>query len=459
MNSGTLAGAQTPSPPSIDSDTPGAGAAAWYGLVVLLLTTLFAYVVRQMLSLVAPSLQTSLGFSDMQIGMLQGLGMAIFASVASYPMGWLADRFGRRLILAIGVACWSLATGFCAFQHSFGGLFVGTIGIAIGEAGLAPIIFAMIPDLFPERQRNTANFIFYGGSLLGAGLGMALGGAMLQWLARSPSVLPAWLAGADSWRIAMMAVALLGPLFFLLVATMPRGGRLDRSPPSRPGDDAAMVAFLPYARAHWRTLACIFGSIFSTAVAMQSCLIWFPLALPRAFAIDPATVGVGLGTAITAATLLGIFLPPLALGLGRRGAAREPIALARIFIWITPLPALFLPFATSPFQAYAIAAIIGAMGVAASSLMPGLLQDLAPPQLRSRVLAILGITNGLALAVSPIAIGTISSLIAGPRGILQAITIVSLPALLASAVLISLAPRPYAATVRAIRFQLAGEKA
>src|SRR5262245_29634817 len=80
---------------------------AWYGLGVLLMTTLFAFVVRQMLSLIAPSLQTSLGFTDMQIGLLQGLGMAIFASIASYPMGWLADRYGRRLILAIGVACWS----------------------------------------------------------------------------------------------------------------------------------------------------------------------------------------------------------------------------------------------------------------------------------------------------------------------------------------------------------------
>ncbi len=101
----------------LSADQPGGGAhgpasrasaLAWYGLFVLLLTTLFAFVVRQMLALIAPSLQASLGVSDLQIGLLQGLGMAIFASVASYPMGWLADRFGRRLILAIGVACWSL---------------------------------------------------------------------------------------------------------------------------------------------------------------------------------------------------------------------------------------------------------------------------------------------------------------------------------------------------------------
>ena len=57
----------------------GAAAWAWYGLGVLLMTTLFAFVVRQMLSLIAPALQTSLGFTDLQLGMLQGLGMAVSA--------------------------------------------------------------------------------------------------------------------------------------------------------------------------------------------------------------------------------------------------------------------------------------------------------------------------------------------------------------------------------------------
>lgn len=424
---------------------------AWYGLCVLLMTTLFAFVVRQMLSLIAPSLQLSLGFTDLQLGMLQGLGMAVFASVASYPMGWLADRFGRRLTLALGVACWSAATALFAFQNGFWGLFAATIGIAIGEAGLAPIVFALIPDLFPERQRNTANFIFYGGSLLGAGLGMALGGALLQWLDGAHGGFPGWLADYDSWRLAMMLIALPGPIFFLLVLTMPLGNRGDEAKAAAEVDSAGDRNFLPYARAHWRTLACIFGSIFAMAVAMTSGVMWFPLALPRAFGIDPATVGVGLGTAITIATLAGVLLAPLTLRQRRGDADIGPVKVAAIFVALTPLPAAFLPFTTSAFQAYCVAAVQGALGIAASSLMPGVLQNLAPAHLRSRVLALLGIVNALALAVSPLAIGAISGLIEGPRGMLNAITIVSLPSLIASAILMALASRPYGATLRAIR--------
>src|SRR3546814_5300428 len=53
---------------------------------------------------------------------------------------------------------------------------------------------------------------------------------------------------------------------------------------------------------------------------------------------------------------------------------------SRIFVALTPLPAALLPLTTSPFQAYCIAAFQGALGVAASSLMPGVLQSLAPPR-------------------------------------------------------------------------------
>ena len=74
----------------------------------------------------------------------------------------------------------------------------------------------------------------------------------------------------------------------------------------------------------------------------------------------------------------------------------------------------------------------GALGIAASSPLPGVLQKLAPAHLRSRVLALLGIVNALALAVSPLAIGAISDLIEGPRGMLQAIAMVSLPSLIVS---------------------------
>ena len=59
--------------------------------------------------------------------------------------------------------------------------------------------------------------------------------------------------------------------------------------------------------------------------------------------------------------------------------------------------------------------------------------------------------------MSPLAVGAVSGLIEGSRGMLQAITIISLPSLILSAILMAFAPRPYAATLRAIRPALSKE--
>jgi len=431
------------------------GMLAWYGLCVLMFTTLFALVIRQMLSLIAPSLQASMGYSDLQLGMLQGLGMAAFACVASFPMGWLADRYGRRLMLALGVALWSLATFVFAFQDGFTGLFLCTIGIAIGEAGLVPIVYAMIPDLFPERQRHVANLIFYGGSVLGGGLGMALGGSLLEWLAVSSASLPSAIASAEDWRIAMALVALPGALLFLLVATMPMGRQTSAIRASVAAEPSA--PFMPYVARHWRSLATVFSSLLCVAIASGAIMMWFPLALPRAFGIDPATVGVGLGQAVVIASIVGILLPGVALKVGQRLGGLQPIKVATIFNGLACLPAMCLPFISSPLQAYIIVATQGAILVASSALMPGVIQDLAPPHLRSRVLSLLGIMNGLALAISPLAVGVVSGLITGPRGLLYSITLVGLPSLVGAAILLMVAWRPYAETLSQLQTAHSGE--
>ena len=186
-------------------------------------------------------------------------------------------------------------------------------------------------------------------------------------------------------------------------------------------------------------------------------MMWFPLALPRAFGIDPATVGVGLGQAVVIASIVGILLPGIALKAGQRLGGLPPIKVATIFNGLACLPAMCLPFISSPLQAYVIVATQGAILVASSALMPGVIQDLAPSHLRSRVLSLLGIMNGLALAISPLAVGLISGLITGPRGLLYSITLVGLPSLVGAAILLMVAWRPYANTVSWLQAAHSGE--
>jgi MFS family permease len=428
---------------------PGAPASAWYALAVLIATTLFAFVDRQILNLIAPTLQKMLRLSDLELGALQGLGLALFASAAGYPIGWLADRYGRRRVLGACVVLWSLSTGFCAFQNSFVGLFAGTAGIAVGESALSSIVFAMMPDLFPERQRNTANFIFFAVVLFAAAAGFALGGAMLAWLARHPLYLPG-VPATGSWRTALVLVAIPGPLFALLLATIRMRSARTRIPKSSPSP-AELGQFLPFVRANWRAIACIYGAIAAYSLPLNSSFAWLPIAMPRIFGIDSAAVGVQLGGAIAMGIFVGLILAPLGARLMPGTSTLKPLHLARFFMLVALLPTAFMLIAATPWQIYAATAAQYALGLGTGALMPGLIQQIAPARLRSRLLAILGIVSGIATGLAPILVGAASGIMPGSRGIITAITAVALPGWVIAIVFISLAQKPFLVTATEVK--------
>lgn len=425
-----------------------APASAWYALGVLVLTTLFAFVDKQILALIAPSLQRSLGFSDLQLGALQGLGLAIFASLASYPFGWLADRFGRRLLLAIGATIWSLSTAACAFQSSFTGLFVATIGVAVGEAGLGPIVFALIPDLFPERQRNAANFTYFAAALLGAAIGLALGGLTLGWIESIHASLPLWLADLEAWRVALLMVAAPGPVIVLLILSIPIKSALaaGERPIVAPHEH---MRFAPFARENWKTLAGILGAIAAYSFPLNSTFVWLPVAMPRIFGTEPATVGLQMGVAVGMGTIFGLLLPAIGSKLVPNASPLRSLTLARFFVLTATAPTVALSLPLGQIAIYAAAGAQLMLALATAALMPGILQSISPDALRARILAFLGIVGGVATGLSPLLVGALSTVLEGPRGIMTALVLVGVPGWLASFVLLTLVRTPYMTTIRA----------
>ena len=75
----------------------------WFVIVLLLLSTL-NFADRAILSVLAQPIKEDLKLTDGQLGMLQGLGFAIFYSLLGLPIGWLAERVNRRNLIAICVA-------------------------------------------------------------------------------------------------------------------------------------------------------------------------------------------------------------------------------------------------------------------------------------------------------------------------------------------------------------------
>ncbi|MGY6201934.1 MFS transporter [Paraburkholderia strydomiana] len=145
-------------------------------LAVLIVAYIISLVDRQVMSLMVAPIKQTLHINDVEIGLLQGFSFALFYCILGLPLGRIADRSSRRILIAAGMAFWSAATIACAFAHSFTELFVARMCVGIGEAALAPAAYSLLADLFPPKRLIRANALFSMGAMLGGGLALVVGG-------------------------------------------------------------------------------------------------------------------------------------------------------------------------------------------------------------------------------------------------------------------------------------------
>lgn len=89
------------------------------------------------------------------------------------------------------------------------------------------------------------------------------------------------------------------------------------------------------------------------------------------------------------------------------------------------------------------------------SLLPNVLQDMAPARLRGRVFAIYALLNTPTQGLSIVTVGGLSDMLhMGPRDVLFAIAIASVPASIAGAMLMHFAQRPFARTAEIVRAEV-----
>jgi predicted MFS family arabinose efflux permease len=158
---------------------------------------------RAIVAILAQPIKEDLKLTDADLGLLQGLAFAIFYSILGLPIGWLAERVSRKALIASCVALWSLMTAACGLAGSFAMLFLGRIGVGIGEAGFLPANSSLLADHFkPDRRGSMLAIVMLGGPL-GFLLGQSVGG---------------WVAAEWSWRAAFFALGLPGLLVALVVA-------------------------------------------------------------------------------------------------------------------------------------------------------------------------------------------------------------------------------------------------
>jgi predicted MFS family arabinose efflux permease len=368
---------------------------AYYALGLLMLVYVINFVDRQVLSILMEPIREDLGLSDTQLGLLSGLGFALFYAAAGLPIARLADKTSRRNIIAGSLAVWSAMTSVCGLVTSFPQLLLGRIGVAVGEAGAGPASHSLIADLFPHGKRATALAVFSTGVPIGILIGLFAGG---------------WLNDTFDWRTAFVVVGLPGIVVSLIVvATM-------REPP-RGAEHAAHNG----AESWWAALKTlleipafnylVLGSALH-AYTSYGALQWNPAFMIRIHGMSTAEAGLALGLI---SGLTGIFGTLgggwIADRLGRRDI--------RWYAW-TPavLMAVRVPFYLSAYlatdAATAIACLIipGLLGNSFTGPVYATIQTLAPVRTRAFASAcMLFVISLIGFGLGPLLIGVSSDLL------------------------------------------------
>src|SRR5665213_1277524 len=152
-----------------------------------------------------PYMQGSLSASLDQINWVL-TSYIVAAAIMTAPVGWLADRFGRKTVFIICVAGFTAASLLCALAQNIEQMVLFRLLQGMAGAALVPLSQAVMLDSYSVEERSKAMAIWGMGVMLGPIMGPTLG---------------AWLTDNYSWHWVFLInlpigiLTVIGMIFFM----------------------------------------------------------------------------------------------------------------------------------------------------------------------------------------------------------------------------------------------------
>jgi MFS family permease len=163
-------------PSNEKSSSPGSHPAyPWLAVGLLWFCGFFNYADRQAVFSVFPLLKQEFGLSGLERGMLGSAFMVVYACASPFS-GYSVDLVSRRLLIAIGLAFWSLICAATALSRSFMQLVIFRGAEGLGEAFYFPASMSLLADYHGPRTRSRALSIHQTSVYLGTAGGAVLAG-------------------------------------------------------------------------------------------------------------------------------------------------------------------------------------------------------------------------------------------------------------------------------------------
>ena len=368
-------------------------------LAVLFLLSALNLADRQGMAAVAPAVKRDLLLSDTQLGLILGLGFAIFFSLLALPIARLAEHRNRTRIVAAAAAVFGMALGLCSLAGSFWQFLALRIGVGSGESGLGPPVASLIGDHYPMEKRASASTIVWLGAPVGAVSGAVLGGWFAQYM------------GWRSWFVALAVPALAVALLAFLTLRDPPRGMSD--PVAATGKPPAMLEVLKFLWSKRSVRQILIGAGLA-ATAMNGLGQFFARFFISNFHLGFAEAGRILGLMAGAAMASGLALG----GFGMDRAAKHD---RRWYVWgpaiglalAAPLFVLGLAQASVPATVAVLMAGHVALFVYWTPTL-ALAQNMVGANMRASSTFVVNLVLGLVgIGLGPTLIGALSDFFAG----------------------------------------------
>lgn len=171
--------------------------------LTLLIIALMMLVLNTEGSVMSPKLATieaEFGVTDSQIGLMMGL-FTIIGAVVSLFWGYFADKTSRKFLFLLAILIGEIPCALTAFATDYSVFFALRILAGIGLGAAFPLVFAIIGDVFDEKQRPWASGMISVAIAVGTIAGGLIGG---------------FVGGEHEWRLPFLIASVPNFVFVAL---------------------------------------------------------------------------------------------------------------------------------------------------------------------------------------------------------------------------------------------------
>jgi len=370
----------------------------WAIVAMLFFATTVNYFDRFLMGILAPLLETEIGWTEQEYGYIIAAFQLAYAS-GTLLMGYFIDKVGTRVGLSIAVTLWSIASMFHAVARTWVGFALARIGLGISEAGNFPAAIKTVAEWFPKKERAFATGLFNGGSNVGAIL--------------APLLIPLIIGALGSWRWVFILSGFLGffwLIFWLIFYKKPRESKftnqaeIDYIEDGEPENEQGKISWFNLLK-YRQTWAVALGKLLADPV-WYFYLFWGAKFLNTKFGIDLKEMALPLVSIYVIADLGGISGGAISSFLMKKGkSVNFSRKITMLGSALLVLPVMIVPHQSSLFISVALIALAAAAHCSWSANIFTVISDLFPKK-------VVGTVTGFATTVSTIG-GMVTALLIG----------------------------------------------